>query len=214
MHTQTPRGLPRCKPKIARTVEWLFADENLIRKLGRWNIPKCMDKNKKRTNSYENIDKNNKIIETTHEDAFFFFKTWVTFSSQKTGDAAAQVTSKCCKLQQLHYGLSLWWSLDGSLRSFCDKYSGDAAADIGATLSCAAGGYGEPWCFPKPQIDGTTNMQRFGTPKWTHLFLCVPFFGLCVAFWQEKELYLFCKAWPRDAEMPYFVSLGTFIWGH
>lgn len=89
-----------------------------------------------------------------------FVKTWVTFSSQKTGDAAPQVTSKCCKLQQLHYGLNLWWSLDGSLTSFCDKQSGDAAADIGATLSCAAGGYGEPWCFAKPQIDGTTNMQR------------------------------------------------------
>ena len=214
MHTQTPRGLPRCTPKITRTVEWLFADQNLIRRWVDEYYPNAWTKTTKRTKSYENIDKNNNNIETTHEDAFFFSKHGSP-SPPTSGDAAAQVTSKCCKLQQLHHGLSLWWSLDGSLTSFCDKQSGDAAADVGATLSCAAGGYGEPWCFAEPQIDGTTNGEGFGTPKWTHLFYSffVPFFSLRVAFWQEKELYLFCKAWPRDAEIAHFVSLGSFLWG-
>lgn len=192
MHTQTPRGLPRCKPKITRTVEWLFADQNLIRRWVDEKYPNVWTKTTKRTKSNENINKNNKNIETTHEEDVFFFKTWVTFSSQKTGDAAPQVASKCCKLQQLHHGLSLWWSLDGSLRSFCDKQSGDAAADIGATLSCAAGGYGEPWCFAEPQIDGTTNMQRFGTPKWTHLFFVRAIFLVCACHFGRRRSCIYC----------------------
>lgn len=99
-----------------------------------------------------------------------FFSKHGSASPPTSGDAAAQVASKCCKLQQLHHGLSLWWSLDGSLTSFCDKQSGDAAADIGATLSCAAGGYGASWPFAEPQIKGMTNGECLGH-SWTHLFV-------------------------------------------
>lgn len=210
--TRKPREVDQgVNQKSQELWNWLFADQNLIRRWADEYYPNAWTKTTKRTNSYEHINKNNQKHRNYPWRGCVFFKTWVTFSSQKTGDAAAQVASKCCKLQQLHYGLNLWWSLDGSLRSFCDKQSGDAAADIGATLSCAAGGYGEPWRFAKRQIKGTTNMPGFGTPKWTHLFLCGPFFGLCVAFWQEKELYLFCKAWPRDAEMLHFFLLTLFF---
>ena len=163
MHTQTPRGLPRCKPKITRTVEWLFADQNLIRRWVDEYYPNAWTKNnKKEPIPMKTLTKTTKTLKLPMRMRFFS-KHGSHLLLPKTGDAAAQVTSKCCKLQQLHDGLSLWWSLDGSLRSFCHKQSGDAAADIGATLSCAAGGYGEPWCFAKPLIKGTTNGEGFGT---------------------------------------------------